>query len=87
MNNPQKSELYRAIVQGVVRDGKHGSYAVATSNQIDGSVTFSLDPDVWREHSEPQEGFEVVLGDVRKKRAGWRALFARFVRPTDNPQQ
>jgi len=87
MNNPLEGGYYLAIVQAVVREGKHGPYAVAISSQITGSVTFSLSPDVWQESSEPQEGLEVILGDVRKKRAGWRAFFARFVRPTGNQQQ
>lgn len=82
-----QKEQYIAVVQRVVRDGKHGSYAVATSDQIEGSITFSLSSDVWKEKDEPQAGFEVVLRDVRSKRAGWRAHYVRFVRPTDKTQQ
>ncbi|MFZ2048981.1 MAG: hypothetical protein WAV25_01625 [Minisyncoccia bacterium] len=81
---PSKGEAttLKAVVQKVV-DGKHGCYAVATSSKIEGSITFSLDPDVWQEKAKPQEGYEVVLGDIRKKSAGWRAHSARFLRPED----
>ena len=87
MTNPkERPDEYRAVVQQVIQ-GKHGPYAVATSDQIEGSITFSLDPDVWKENEHPRNGYEVVLGDVRNKRAGWRAHSARFVRPTDEQPQ
>ncbi len=73
---------YVAIVEKVVLDGKHGPYAVARCDQI-GTVTFSLDKKVWQERDMPEEGFRVMLSDVRQKRAGWRAMSARFVRPSD----
>ena len=82
----QEQFQYRAIVHDIV-DGKHGQYAVATSDEIDGVVTFSLTPDVWKEAVLPQRGIEVVLSDVVKKRAGWRALKAAFVRPANSNQQ
>ena len=73
------------IVQRTV-DGKHGPYAVASSESL-GNVTFSLDPTVWLEKDPPERGEEVVLSDLRKKRAGWRAHSARFLRPSDSNQQ
>jgi len=72
----------KAVVQKVI-DGKHGCYAVANSDKIEGSITFSLDPTVWKEKVYPQEGYMVVLSDIRKKSAGWRAHSARFLRPND----
>jgi hypothetical protein len=83
MSSPPRQPEYRGVVQSVINDGKHGSYAVAKSDLIEGSITFSLEPEVWTEEAMPREGFEVILGDVRRKRAGWRAYSARFVRPTD----
>jgi hypothetical protein len=70
------------VVQKVVRNGQHGPYAVAKDERL-GSVTFSLTPDVWQEKRLPETGSEVVLEDFQKKRAGWRAMFARFLRPED----
>ncbi len=86
-NSQEKPEEYRAVVQQVIREGKHGPYAVASSDQINGSITFSLDPIVWKESEYPRSGYEVILGDVRNKRAGWRAHSARSVRPTDQQPQ
>ena len=75
------------VVEKVILDGQHGPYAVAKDDRL-GSVTFSLSPDVWREKRWPEPGIEVVLEDFRKKRAGWRAMSARFLRPEDvNNQQ
>lgn len=74
----------KAIIQKIVPDGKHGSpFAVATSEELLGSITFSLDPDVWKEKTIPQNGTFVCLSDIQLKRAGWRALNARFWRPSD----
>ena len=70
------------VVQKVVRNGQHGSYAVARDEKL-GSVTFSLNAEVWKERRHPEEGSEVVLEDFEKKRAGWRAMSARFFRPED----
>ena len=87
MTSPkEKPDEYRAVVRQII-EGKHGSYAVATSPQITESITFSLDPGVWQEKEYPQNGYEVILSDVRKKRAGWRAHSARFVRLTDEQTQ
>lgn len=73
---------YRAVVQAIVEDGRHGPYAVATSEDIEGTITFSLSPDVWKEVEWPKPGFDVLLINVVSKRAGWRALEARFIRPS-----
>jgi len=73
---------YVAIVEKVILNGKHGPYAVARCDQI-GIVTFSLKNSVWEEKDMPEEGFRVMLSDVRQKRAGWRAMSVRFVRPFD----
>lgn len=73
------------IVQRTV-DGKHGPYAVASVVSL-GNVTFSLDSHVWTEKDPPQRGEEVILSDLRKKRAGWRAHSVRFLRPSDSNQQ
>lgn len=77
------SSSYIAIVEKVVLSGRHGPYAVVRAEQI-GNVTFSLDKQVWQENGVPEEGVYVMLSDVRRKRAGWRAMSARFVRPSDN---
>jgi len=76
---------YHAIVQKVV-SGKHGPYAVARSEEL-GFITFSLDAKVWREGDLPEPGTCVVLSEVRKKRAGWRAMSARFFEPADEEEQ
>lgn len=77
---------YVAIVEKTVCNGKHGSYAIARSSEL-GSVTFSLDRKVWSETDEPERGVFVILSDVRKKRAGWRAMSARYERPADESNQ
>lgn len=74
-------EMCVAVVDKVIA-GKHGDYAVAHSDRLS-SITFSLQTPVWQESDHPEEGMEVVLSDIRKKRAGWRAMSARFVRPSD----
>lgn len=76
---------YEAMVEKIVRTGKHGPYAVARTAELDGSVTFSLDSENWQEREWPEPGTCVMLSDVRKKRAGWRAHRARFVKPSDKP--
>ena len=76
------STTTQAIVQSV-QNGRHGRYAIATSEEVAGSITFSLDPEVWQEQDEPERGMSVVLSDLRKKRAGWRAMSGRYFRPDD----
>lgn len=76
-------ESYRGIIENVILNGKHGPYAVVRVERV-GQITFSLDKIVWQEGGIPEEGTEVLLSDVRKKRAGWRAMSVRFVRPSDS---
>jgi len=73
---------YRAMVEKVIKDGPHGPYAVASSEEL-GSITFSLEPPVWQEDDYPEPGTEVVLSKIIKKRAGWRARLGRYVTPSD----
>lgn len=79
----------KAIVQKVIPDGNHGPYAVATTEvaEIDGSVTFSLEPTVWQENELPEEGMFVYLEELRLKRSGWRAKKGRFWKPSDEQIQ
>lgn len=77
---------YQAVVQKIIPGGKHGPYAVASSDQL-GSVTFSLDSNVWQEDDWPDPGTCVVLSRIRKKRAGWRAQNGRFFQPFDEKNQ
>jgi hypothetical protein len=80
--------IYRAIVEKIIPKGKHGPYAVARCDGLGtGTVTFSLTPKVWPEKESPEPGMYVVLSEVRKKRAGWRAQNVRFLKPSDENQQ
>lgn len=74
-----------AVVDKVV-SGKHGLYAVAHADQLDGSVTFLLKPPVWQESSLPERGIHVILSDVKMKDRGWRSDSVRYVRPSDRKQ-
>lgn len=76
---------YQAVVEKIIRGGKHGPYAVARTDEI-GSITFSLDGNVWQEKYWPEPGMYVMLSQVRKKRAGWRAQYGRFIEPSDDQQ-
>lgn len=76
---------YQAVVEKIIPGGKHGPYAVARSDEL-GSITFSLDGDVWQERDWPEPGTCVMLSQVRKKRAGWRAQQGRFIEPSDFQQ-
>ena len=62
-------EEIKAVIQKVISEGDHGPFAVATSESIDGSITFSLELTVWQEDEWPEQGVIVVLGNLRKKRA------------------
>lgn len=75
-----------ATVLSVVRGRR--PYAIATSQDVSGTVTFSLgqDDDVWQDEAWPEHGIQVVLGDLRKK-GGWRAFKARFLRPGDEESE
>ncbi len=77
-----KSE-YVAVVGSIVAHGKHGAYAVSHCKQVDGAVTFGLNTPVWMECDWPEPGMEVLVTELRKKRAGWRAMKARYVQPED----
>ena len=81
-----EKKLYIAMVEKTVPKGEHGPYAVASSEEL-GTVTFSLDRSVWQEEDWPEGGNIVILSKLRKKRAGWRAHFGRFLQPSDEPQQ
>ncbi len=76
-------QTYTAVVQKVVKNGHHGPYAVATVADFE-SVTFSLLSPIWMEEGEPEPGTYVILSDIQKKRSGWRAMRARFFRPSDD---
>lgn len=75
--------LYIAVVEKVITTGRYGPYAVAYCNNVKGSITFSLRAPVWQERDMPNRGISVVLFDLREKQRGWRAMSARFLRPTD----
>jgi hypothetical protein len=77
------SESIEAIVQNVVPDGRHGAFAVVTAEGIEGSITFSLLEAVWKEETWPDQGTYVLLNQLQRKRSGWRAMYARFLRPSD----
>lgn len=80
-------EEIKAVVQKIVSEGEHGPFAVATSEKFDGSVTFSLEPTIWKEEEWPEEGMIVYLAKLRQKRAGWRAKLARFWKPSDEQKE
>jgi len=77
------SKSYQAVVEKIILEGDHGPYVVTRCREIGLIVTFSLDPKVWQEADRPEPGMIVVLSQLRKKRAGWRAQQARFVEPAD----
>ncbi len=76
---------YQAIVEKIILGGRHGPYAVARSPEL-GSITFSLDSEIWQEKDWPEPGICVMLSQIRKKRAGWRAKHGRFINPSDEQQ-
>ncbi|MBX4205357.1 MAG: hypothetical protein KW788_04215 [Candidatus Doudnabacteria bacterium] len=79
-----KDDTIVAIVQRIYPEAKHGPYFMATSDEFRlGSVTCSLNPEVWKESRWPEEGSKVVLCDLDEKREGWRANSGRFRRITD----
>lgn len=79
-----QSESVQAFVQSVITDGKHGPYAVtSTGNKELGSITFALDGKVWVEEDFPEPGEIVFLSKLRLKRAGWKAMEARRIRPSN----
>jgi len=79
-------KVIKAIVHRII-DGKHGLFVVVHCDHVYGSVTFSLNPDVWLEKVLPDLGSVVRLFDLRQKRAGWRATTARFWVPEDEAEE
>lgn len=80
-------EAIKAVVQKIVPEGKHGPFFVATSDNVGGSVTCSLEPTVWSGDEWPEEGEVVYLSRLRQKRAGWRAKAGRFWKLSDEQEQ
>ena len=76
-------EAIRAVVKKIIPDGTHGPYAVATTDGIEGSITFSLKEDVWNENDWPEPGTIVLLSKLCKKTAGWRSMEARLYKIED----
>ena len=79
-------DAFKTVVQRIVSDGRHGPYAIAISEAIGGSITFSLEDNVWHEREAPECGVVVILSGLRKKRAGWRANHGRYLKPSDEQQ-
>lgn len=76
-------QQYQGIVDRIVSKGPHGPYAMAKVESLALRVTFSLKKEVWQERIWPERGTVVVLSEVIRKRAGWRAQHVRFFRPDD----
>ena len=87
-----KGLVLSAIVTQVI-PGKHGFYAVTVSsfngNEI--YITFSLGKEILEEDIsfapevlQQLPGTSVVLSNIVKKQKGWRALHARFHKPSDD---
>ena len=79
-------ERYEAVVEKVIPNGNHGPYAVA-KHEVLGLITFSLTQPVWKESHYPEGGSIVILSEINKKRAGWRANSGRFFKPFDEQPQ
>lgn len=75
------------LVEKVVSGGNHGPFAVAKGGSKLGSITFSLNESVWEEEDWPEAGTYVLVSRLRKKRSGWRAMKARYLRPEDDEKQ
>lgn len=80
-------DAIKAIIQKIVTAGKHGPYAVATNDDLEGSITISLEPNIWKEKDWPERGNIVRLSSITQKRAGWRAKEGRFWNPSDEQFQ
>lgn len=78
----KKKRIFQATVQKIV-NGRHGRYAVATSEDVLESITFSLDYPCWQEIDDPDPGTVVELSNFRRKKAGLRALRARDLKPVE----
>jgi hypothetical protein len=81
-------EECQGVVEKIIEKGRHGPYAVVRTEELE-TVTLSLNQDAWQEKDRPEPGMYVILSDLRKKRAGWRALKGRYVKPSDeqNPEK
>ena len=73
-------DMCKATVRKVILEGPLGPYGIAKSDRADlqGSIMFSLDPDVWNEPTYPEVGQSVMLGKLRRKGDGWRSKEGRF---------
>lgn len=80
---PQNAKDYKAIVNKIIPDGRHGPYAVAYSEEAGESLTFFLGPTVWQDAEWPEPGTVVMLSKITRKRAGWRAGCGRLFRLSD----
>lgn len=76
----------KAVVKRVV-NGKHGFYVIAYSEEISGSITFSLKSSCWLEDGTPESKSIVVLSKLVKKQNGWRAREARYFQPSDEKNE
>ena len=52
-------------------------YVVTTAEVAYGSITFSLNKEVWKEPKPPELGSKVILQDIRPESKGWRAYNVR----------
>lgn len=77
-----EEDATRGVIQKVVSSGLHGPYVVTKVEGL-GSVTFALENGVWDEADTPKPGEIVLLSKLREKRNGWRAMCARYVKPSD----
>jgi hypothetical protein len=84
--NGTNDNIKYGVVQTVIREGKHGPYAVAVVRKGDGVayVTFSLTRKTWKGRTLPERGNFVVLSEINRKMKGWRAGRARFVNMEDD---
>ncbi len=83
-NVTEKNTPIAGIVRRVVRDEGREPYVVTTAESFqEGSITFSLNPQVWSEDRDPEPSSEVIMTKLEKRRNGWRALSARFRTPQD----
>lgn len=76
----------KGTVRRIIKNGRNGPYLVATSQDIAGSITVSLQRHIWRERRRPDVGVHLHLSDLQSTEAGWRAMSARFWRPSDEEQ-
>ncbi len=80
------TQSLKGVVSEVLK-GHRGDYAIATAVGVEGSITFSLSPDVWKEKAHPAKKDRVFLSDLRQTRNGWRAFNTRFWQPSDEPSK